>query len=339
MNFSKPLLVEVTRGSLIESTHQVDAVAVNTNGHIISSWGEVHKEIYARSALKPIQAIPLIETGAAKYFNLSPVEVALTCASHQGEPAQIKGVEGMLNKIGLDVNSLECGEQWPLNLMERHGLSQLSIEPTKLHNNCSGKHAGFLSTAIHLNEDIEGYINPEHPVQIRVCSTIAEMTDCDIKSTARGTDGCGIPVIGMPLNRLAHGMAQMANPNAHSRTRKEAIDQIMTSMRGNPKMVGGSKNVDSIGIANLNGIILKGGAEGVHIAIVPQDGIGIALKTRDGNQRAGNVAIFWILNQLGLISKSILKSLSPLLEPQIHNTLGSVVGSIHARQQMFSKNE
>lgn len=332
MNLSESLLVEVSRGNLVESVHHVDAVVVTADGGIIAAWGDVEREIFPRSAIKPIQALPLIETGAADHFKLSDREIALACASHQGQNIHVDGAAGILKRAGLGESDLECGPHWPFDLKCGGKLARSGEKPTRLHNNCSGKHAGFLATAVHVGDDTRGYIRPDHPVQVRIAEAISDMTGWEISETARGADGCGIPVIGMPLAALARGMARMADPRGLGAVRENAAQRIVSAMSANPDMVGGRGKVDTVAMAALENVAIKGGAEGVHVAILPERGMGIALKARDGNARASDVAILWILKYLRVTGKRASMELADFVEPPVKNTLGDVVGQIVARE-------
>lgn len=332
MNLSESLLVEVSRGSMVESVHLMDAVVVTADGDIIAAWGDVEHEIYARSSAKPLQALPLIETGAADHFGFSDAEIALACASHQSQAIHVNTATAIVERIGLSESNLECGPHWPYNLKSAGELARSGQRPTRFHNNCSGKHSGFLATAVHMGEAPEGYIQPDHPVQQRITETMSEMTGWDLDNTARGVDGCGIPVIGMPLAALARGMARMADPRGLGAVRENAAQRIVSAMCAHPKMVSGSGKVDTVGMAALENVALKGGAEGVHIAILPERGMGVALKTRDGNGRASDAAILWILNYLGVIGTRAAEELADYLEPPVKNTLGNTVGHISTRE-------
>jgi L-asparaginase II len=332
MNLSELLLVEVSRGSMVESVHLVDAVVVTANGDIVAAWGDVEREIYARSSAKPLQALPLIETGAADHFKFTDAEIALACASHQSQAIHLNGATTIVERIGLSESDLECGPHWPYNLKAAGKLARSGQRPTRFHNNCSGKHLGFLTTAVHMGETPDGYTQPDHPVQQRITETMSEMTGWDLDKTARGVDGCGIPVIGMPLAALARGMARMADPRGLGAIRENAVQRIVSAMCTHPKMVSGSGKVDTVGMAALENVALKGGAEGVHIAILPKRGMGVALKTRDGNGRASDAAILWIMNYLGVMDPRAAEELADYLEPPIKNTLGNTVGHISTRE-------
>ncbi len=332
MNLSESLLVEVSRGPLVESTHHVDAIVVTADGGIVAAWGDVDREIYARSAAKPMQALPLIETGAADHFGFTDAEIALACASHQGQPIHVDGAKAIMDRIGLVESDFECGPHWPYDLKTGGDLARSGQRPTRFHNNCSGKHAGFLATAMHMGEQPAGYIQPDHPVQKRVSEALSEMTGWDLSSTSLGSDGCGIPVHGMPLAALARGMARMADPRGMGAVRENAAQRIIAAMTAHPDMVGGRGKVDTAAMAVMDNVAIKGGAEGVHIAILPERGMGVALKTRDGNARASDSAILWVLRYLDVIGDRAATELIDYLEAPVKNTLGNTVGRIITRE-------
>jgi L-asparaginase II len=332
MKLSEVLLVDVIRGNMVESSHLCDAVVIAASGDITMAWGDYTREIYPRSAIKPVLALPLIESGAADHFKYSQSDIALACASHNSEDIHVNAVQDILTRIGLSNTALECGAHRPYDEAASDVLVQQGKKPCRIHNNCSGKHAGFLSTAVHLGENPVGYIQPEHPVQERLFQVMSEMSGYDLTATARGADGCGIPVVGMPLDGLARTMAWMADPAGLGDPREDAARRIVAAMMAHPYMVAGASCMDTLAMQAIGGVALKTGAEGVQIAVIPRHGLGIALKVRDGNGRAGDVAMLWILRQLDMISDSAARDIAGLLNPDIKNSLNAVVGSIQVHE-------
>lgn len=334
MNLSESLLIEVSRGTMVESIHYCDAVAVDMTGDVIAAWGDVDREIYSRSSAKPLQGLPLLETGAADHFNYTDAEVAFACSSHNSEETHTTTTAAILERIGLSEKNLECGPHRPYHEATCDHMVQAQHTPNRTHNNCSGKHAGFLATAVHMNEDPAGYVTYEHPVQRRITETMCEMMDCDLTVASRGADGCGIPVLGMPLSALARGMARMADPTGQGAVRETAARRVVSSMTQHPFMVAGTNRIDTVVMQALgNRVALKGGAEGVHIAIVPERGMGIALKAQCGQKRASELAIMWVLQKLGVLDDSTARELNDWVSPLIGNTLGNTVGDISVREQ------
>ena len=181
-----PLTIEVLRGRVVESRHRIHAVIADADGRVLESWGDRNRLVFPRSTVKPIQALPLIETGAADRFELSEAEIALACGSHSGAPCQIVLVEKWLSRLGIEENALECGPQKPLGEDAADILVRSGEAPRSIHNNCSGEHAGFLTTALHLGEPLQGYSDPDHPVQKRVSEVLHELTGCEPEAHPMG---------------------------------------------------------------------------------------------------------------------------------------------------------
>lgn len=323
-----PMICEVTRGTMVESVHRVHAIAMDNSG-IIQQWGDVDLMMYPRSAIKYMQAIPLVELGAADAWDLSVEETALACASHSGERTHVSAVSDWLSRLELGEGDLECGAHLPYDEPYAHEMIAAGEKPTRLNNNCSGKHAGFLSTAKHLGEPTDGYLDPDHPVQKRLHDILVEFGGEDLVGTGRGIDGCGIPVYGMTLGALARATQRMAAPAGVSEVRGQAIQRILQAGMTYPYMVAGRARFDTDAMNALNGVVAtKAGAEGVHIAIVPSKNLGIALKVEDGAKRAADVAMGWLLRHFGLLDDAANQKLASHLSPTIRNAAGDGAGII-----------
>ncbi len=293
---NSPLIVEVTRGDRIESRHEVDAVVVDSLGRLVESWGEPHRAVLPRSALKPIQALPLVDTGAADAFGLTDTELALACASHQGERRHEEVVTAWLSRLPGGTNSLACGAHLPLSEEAGQALAASGRPPTAVHNNCSGKHAGFLTVIAHLGFEVDGYLDPEHPLHVdHVTPAIERTCGVDLGVGRPAIDGCGIPVWSVALDRLANGWTNLGESTAGS-----SAHRLLSAMRAEPFMVAGTGRACTrlIGTAT-GGTVAKAGAEGVFCAVVPDEHIGLALKARDGGARAAEAAATWLLAHLG----------------------------------------
>jgi L-asparaginase II len=316
------------RGAAVESVHRGIVAVSNEHGRIIDAWGNVDQLILPRSAAKPLQALALLETGAVQRFGLGDEHIALACASHNGEAEHTSQVQRWLDHIGVTSAALECGCQMPLGDAAAASLISAARPPTVLHNNCSGKHAGFLTTARHLREPIAGYIKADHPVQIRVATALSEMTAYDILSSPWGIDGCGIPVRSLPLSALAGGIARLGRPDTKNRARSIAARQIIQAMLSHPHLMGGRDRFDTAAMQDSGkNFIVKMGAEGVHVAAIPALGLGIALKIEDGARRAAEVAITALLERYGAISNksAVYRAFG---EVPVTNNRGEVVGAV-----------
>ena len=331
MDAASPILVEVTRGNTVESRHRgIVAVAV-AGGAVVAAWGDAERAVFPRSAVKPLQALPLIETGAARGFALGDAEIALACASHNGEPEHVAGVGAWLERVGLGAGDLECGAQAPIDKEAALALVRAGDAPSALTNNCSGKHAGFLTTARHLGEATAGYIEPVHAVQRRVTETLADMAGCDLATAPVGTDGCGIPAIAMPLAAVARAMARLAAPDSLAPERAAAARRVVAAMTAHPALVAGRGRYDTVAMqAGRGAFAVKTGAEGVHAAILPRLGLGCALKIEDGAARAAEVAMTALLRHLGALDGHAEAELADYLERPLVNWSGKRVGVIRA---------
>lgn len=328
---ANPVLIEVTRGEMVESRHRLAVAVVDAAGKLVESWGDIERPIYGRSAIKPFQALPLLETGAADAFELGEPEIALACSSHNGEPQHTDRVRNWLARIGCEIADLECGAHLPYHEPTMLQLVANGGDITAIYNNCSGKHTGFLTTARHEGEPTKGYIRYEHPVQQRVTQAMSEMTGVDLTRSPRGIDGCGIPVLGMPLRAMAHGLARMADPRKLSADRANACKRIVAAIMAWPMLLGGTGRFGSSTMATFkNRFVLKGGAEGVYAAILPSLGLGVAIKADDGAGRAAEAAMAQTLRRLKLVSAAEAKQFANLLMPPVLNRAHLEVGRIRS---------
>jgi L-asparaginase II len=326
-----PLVIEVVRGDMVESRHHVAVAVADAAGKLALSLGDVDAPVYARSAVKPIQALPLLETGAAERFHLGAREIALACASHHGEKAHVAAVGAWLDRVGLSERDLECGTHLPYDVPSAHALLRDGRAPCPLHSNCSGKHSGFLTTAVHRGEATRGYIEHDHPVQQRVTRALAELCGVDLARAPRGRDGCGIPTLGIPLRAIAHGMARMADPEKLPAERAHAARRIGDAMAAEPLMVDGTGGfATDVMRAAGEAVRVKPGAEGVFCGMLPKLGLGIALKALDGAGRASEAATAAVLRKLSALTQAEATMLGRHLEPVIKNVAGVHVGMIRA---------
>lgn len=330
MGMHPPITVEVSRGDMVESRHAVRCAVVDASGTIVEEFGDTMAVTYPRSAIKPIQGLPLIETGAAEACFSATHEIALSCASHTGEPAHTSAVDAWLLRIGMSHTHLECAPHRPTFEPAADALAASGAQPSTLHNNCSGKHTGFLATAQHLGEDPRGYIGPDHPVQRRVRAAMETVCATDLADAPMGIDGCGIPVIGMPLRAFAHGLARMAAPDAFEPVRAAAARRIVDAMIAAPEMVAGSARLDTAVMAAGDAVACKTGAEGVHAAILPKTGLGIACKAEDGANRAADAACAALMLRFAQADARQTAVLETWANQVVENRAGLAVGHVRA---------
>lgn len=318
-------LVELWRGELLESTHRGHAVICDTSGQIVQAWGDPGRVTLPRSSSKMLQALPLVESGAADAFGLTTRQLALACASHNGSRLHVDLAGRWLKGLGLGEPDLRCGVQEPFDRDERDRLIRGPEAPCQLHNNCSGKHSGFLSLNKHLGGGPE-YVLIDHPVQKAVRSAIEEVGDEAVAGW--GIDGCSAPNFATTLTALARSMARFAAATDGGDSRQRAMHRLARAMAAHPELVAGEGEPCTILMrAAGRGAALKGGAEGVFVAILPEQGLGIALKIEDGSPRAKSAAIAALLIRVGALEAGhpLVQTLLPA--PQ-RNYRGLVTGEV-----------
>jgi L-asparaginase II len=323
-----PILVEVTRGARVESAHRGSIAICDAQGRVFGGWGDIDAAVYPRSAFKSLQALAMVETGAADAFAVSPEELALSCASHSGEPMHVERVEHWLTRIDCKESDLACGPHLPIHEPTAHAMIREGRKPCRVHNNCSGKHTGFLTLARHLGVSTANYERPDHPVQNLVRMTIAEM--CDVApAMPMGIDGCAAPNYAIPLRKLAQGMARLGDTASLGPTRAKAASRLIDAWRAFPLLVSGTgRACTDLITASRGRTVVKTGAEGVFTAVLPERGLGVALKIDDGGTRGAETSMARVLVLLGVAdetSELILKH----LKPAIRNWRGDEVGERH----------
>jgi L-asparaginase II len=321
-----PILVEVTRGDRVESVHRGAVAVSDAAGKLVARWGDVDAAVYPRSAFKSLQALTLVETGAADAFRVSAEELALACASHSGEPMHVDRVAAWLERIDCVEGDLACGPHLPLNEAAAHAMLRAGERPCRIHNNCSGKHTAFLTVARHMHIAVDGYERPDHPVQVLVRDAIAALCDLDAKTLPIGIDGCAAPNYALPLARLARAMARLGDTASLGAPRAKAAERLVAAWRAHPLLVSGTGRACSDLIVGSKGrTVVKTGAEGVFAAVLPDKGLGIALKIDDGATRAAETVMAKVLALLDAADET-----SPLIakhaHPPVRNWRGDVVG-------------
>lgn len=326
-----PVLVEILRGGRVESRHSGAVAVCDSDGREVFTLGDAQAPVFPRSAIKALQALPLIESGAADRFALTPAEIALACASHSGEPIHAETALGMLQKCGRGVETLECGVHWPAGVEAARAMAAQGAEPSALHNNCSGKHAGFICVSCAAGLEPSGYVAPEHGVQRLVKNAIEEMTDVKLGEESRAIDGCSIPTYAVPLRALALGFARFGSGRGLPADRAAAAERIRRAVAAHPFLVAGSGRFDTLVMEALGPrAFVKTGAEGVYCASFPELGLGAAIKCQDGAGRAAETAMAAIIARFLPLTDAERAALAPRLAPSLHNWNAVKVGEIRA---------
>lgn len=326
---NKQQIVNIYREKLVESAHIVHIAGVDAAGNPLCSGGDAKRMTFVRSAAKPLQAVAVVEAGAVDQYHFTPEELVLICSSHNGEAYHVELAASMLRKLGLTEDALKCGAHDPFYQPAAQALRAAGQTPGPLHNNCSGKHSGMLALALAIGADPASYPQPDNPVQKRMLATIAAVSGVPAADIPLGTDGCGVPVFGLPLDRLAYAYARFGNPGNLSTTQAEALARILEAIRRHPAALAGTGRFDTRLIEATQGrIIGKLGAEGVFAVAVPGDGLGLAFKVEDGAPRALYPAVVETLRQLDLLTAGELAELAEFHKPPITNWQGTRVGRI-----------
>jgi L-asparaginase II len=332
-----PVTVEVTRGNRVESRHTGIAVVVDGAGRSLFSLGDVDQPVFPRSACKAMQALPLIESGAADAFGLSASELALSCSSHSGEEAHVATAAGMLKKAGHDLSVLECGAHWSSDQQTLIRQARTLDTPTALHNNCSGKHSGFICTCVQSGFDPKGYVGYDHPLQAEIRAVMADLTGASLGIDNCGTDGCSIPTYAVPLKGLAHGFAKMLTGEGISAPRANASRRLMEACMAEPFYVAGTGRACTRLMQVAPGkIFAKTGAEGVFVAALPEKGVAIAVKCEDGTTRAAEAMIYALIARQFEVGSEIRDTLMGMANRQMKNWNGIHVGDIRVTDALFA---
>lgn len=306
-NVNNPILAEIKRGDLIENRYRGSYAVVDSTGDLIAAAGNYQQLVFARSTLKPINVLAMLVSGAAERYKVTNAEIALACASHNGELIHIELVEQWLARLGLSADDLECGVHAPMGRQANKELRLAGKKPTALHNACSGKHAGFLTLARFLGGTIQGYSCLGSPTQNQVMQTAAKVLGIDQDQAPKGIDGCCIPMMGMPLITLARGMARLAHPHDMDSEIQSACQRVTQSVREHPGLLAGAGRFCTDVIEKTEGdILVKMGADGVFSGWIPGKKWGISLRIDDGNLKAAEVAMADLFKRLRILKKKDL---------------------------------
>jgi L-asparaginase II len=325
---NNPVLVEVVRGGLVESRHCGAVAVIDADGRRVLALGDTKQSVYPRSAIKALQALVLVESGAADHFGLGAEELAVACASHGGEEGHIATVMRLLAEAGLDASALKCGVHWPLHQPSAQALARSGGAATALHNNCSGKHAGFLCAACALDADRGSYTEPANPVQRAVKAMLENLSGANISDDACAIDGCSVPTWAMPLENIARAFARFATGTGLSRERAAAVRRLRAACAEKPWHVAGTGRFCTDLMTHFGArAFVKSGAEGMCCGALPELGLGIAVKSDDGAGRAAEVMMAATLARL-LKSEADCAALEKFVRHPLRNWSGVVVGEI-----------
>ena len=323
---SLQLDVVVTRGSIIESRHRVHAAVVDSRGCLVAGAGEPTVVTHSRSCAKPFQVMPLVESGGFDELRWGDDELALACGSHGGEPEHVAICQAMLASMGLEEGDLACGPHEPLSPRGARLVRESGARLSRLHNNCSGKHAAMLGRARTGGWSTYGYERPEHQVQQSALAAVARWSGIAPDVIGRAVDGCGVLELALPLEGMARAYARLAAAAADG---DDVPSRILHAMVTRPFLVGGTERFDSVLIEECEGcVVAKIGAEGVHSIAVPPRGLGVALKVGDGAQRAQYPAVLRLLQLLDVLPAELPARLHDFLRRPVRNSRGEIVGEV-----------
>lgn len=327
-------LVEVTRGEQVECVHSGSVAVVDVDGRLLYHAGDPEFVTFTRSTIKPFQAAPFVRDGGPVRFGYSESETALLCSSHSGEPMHIDGVQSMLHKAGCDEHHLRCGCHIPMRYGAEDRIPADAVF-TQVHNNCSGKHAGFLAACVQHVYPLESYLSPQHPLQQQIRSSVAHFSGVRSEDLKMGIDGCSAPNYAMPLSRLAFAYARLAQ-GAPDSDYGATLGTLFQAMTRHPELVSGTGRNDLAFMqAGAGDWVAKIGADGVQVIGVRSAGLGIAIKLVDGNMRALYTVAVAVLQQLGLVANPAATALAPWLRPQLHNFMGLHTGEVRSQLNLI----
>ena len=318
--------VVATRGAILESRHRVHAAVADARGDVIGAAGNPSIVTAWRSCAKPMQSASFVASGMLDAAAWGDDELALACASHAGEPEHVAIAARMLESLGLEEGDLACGPHEPLSKRGSKLLKETGEHPSRLHNNCSGKHAAMLAHAVRSGSGALGYERPAHAVQQSVLAMVSRWTGTPANKVLLAVDGCGVTTFGLPLEAMAIAFARFA---AAAERGDEVPQRVLGAMRSRPFLIGGTDRFDTVLLEETQGeVIAKVGAEGVHCAAIPAMGLGFAIKVEDGAQRAQYAAVIRLLQHLRLLPDELPSRLTSFARSPVMNTRGETVGEL-----------
>jgi len=323
-----PVLVRLWRGEFVESQHRGSWCVVDSGGEVSGEGGSIDHPFFARSSIKSLQALPLLEEGAVRDLGVDDEELCLALASHNAEGCHTSKVSALLNRLGLSVKDLQCGAHEPGDIGVRRALMSAGEEPTALHNNCSGKHAGFLALSKHLGEPPSAYLDPDGAVQTLVRRAISEMCGLDAETLTRGTDGCSAPTYRLPLRSMGMAFARVVDPSGLSPERRAACEQMTAAVAANPILIAGSQGRICTELSRVTSgrLFPKIGAEGVYAVGDRGSGRALSVKIDDGGKRALHALVVELLSRFEMIDDSEARALESWAHRDLKNHAGLTVG-------------
>lgn len=324
---NQEITVEILRGGVVESRHRGAACVVDADGVVVAGWGDIEQPVFPRSAIKAFQALPLLESGAVEALGLTDAQIALACGSHSGGERHVAAARAMLQKVDLAEPDLACSAHWPIGEAAARDLARRAAEPCRLHNNCSGKHAGFLCAAHMRGTPSTGYTDPKHPIQREMVAAVEQMTDIRLSRDMAGLDGCGILTYVQPLRSLARGFARFASGQGLGKERALAVGRIRSAVAVQPYFVAGDGRFDTRVMTHFGErLFTKTGAEGVFCAAIPELGFGVAVKAEDGALRAAEALLVAVLLSCWRLDDPDAVVLQQAGSPPIRDWGGRIVG-------------
>ncbi len=323
-------LAAVTRNKLVESVHWGVICVVDPQGNIVYKQGDPRTKIFYRSSAKPLQVLPFVHSGGAEAMGFTPKEIALACASHVGSPEHQKTVMDILKRLDLKVADLHCGVMSPYHEEENRRLIAANEEPSPLHVSCSGKHAAMLAYCKYRGWDIATYEKIDHPLQQEILKIIALFTEEKADAILVGTDGCGLPICMLPVEKIALSYARLTQCVHDEQSEyHRASKTIFEAMYRHPDMVEGRGEFDTELMETAGGrLIAKVGAEAVYCMGIRQGNLGVCLKIADGNERAVYPVVMQLLLELGIFGDRELETMRKWYRTELTNNLKEHIGDI-----------
>jgi L-asparaginase II len=324
---ANPVLVEVYRGEVLESFHRGVICMVNQNDEVIYSLGDIEQLCFPRSAMKFFQQIPLLTSGAVEHFGFTQKEIAIFCGSHNGEAIHVETVRGILDKIGLTEDDLECGPQMPTLKEDAHYLIKHDMEPKRIQNNCSGKHAGFLAYCVYKKLPVKDYINPEHPLHQAIMKIVSEFHRYPLDKIKVGIDGCSAPIFAFPVKNQAIAYKNLVSPVEFDEATRKACKMMVDSITAFPEMIAGKRRYCTDLMKEAGGkLIGKTGADGIYSIGLVEQKYGICIKVDDGKMGPQYNVAQSVIEQLGILSSEQNKKLHGYVLQETKNFGGLLTG-------------